>query len=77
MAFNAIRYKWKRYLFLVLGLSLGFALILLLTGLAGAMKQNVTEPRPAITEETFLSLGIKRAHTTRRSSATTQRSWSR
>ena len=43
MAFNAIRYKWKRYLFLVLGLSLGFALILLLTGLAGAMKQNVTE----------------------------------
>ena len=43
MAFNAISYKWKRYLFLVLGLSLGFALILLLTGLAGAMKQNVTE----------------------------------
>ena len=43
MAFNAIRYKWKRYLFLVLGLSLGFALILLLTGLAGAMRQNVTE----------------------------------
>jgi putative ABC transport system permease protein len=43
MAFSAISNKWKRYLFLTLALSSGFALILLLTGLAGAMKQNVTE----------------------------------
>jgi len=43
MTLNGISYRWKRYVFLALGLSLGFALILLLTGLAGGMKRNVTE----------------------------------
>ena len=42
LAFQALVTRWKRYLFLALGLSLGFALMLLLTGLAGGMRGNVT-----------------------------------
>ena len=43
IAANGLRHRWRRYFFLGLGLCVGFALVLLLTGLAEGMKRNVAE----------------------------------
>jgi len=43
MAVKNLRYRWKRYAFLVSALSLGFALILALSGLSGGMTRNVNK----------------------------------
>jgi putative ABC transport system permease protein len=43
MAVKNLRYRWKRYAFLVSALSLGFALILVLSGLSGGMARSVNK----------------------------------
>jgi len=43
VASSGLRRRWRRYFFLGLGLCVGFALVLLLTGLAEGMKRNVAE----------------------------------
>ncbi len=43
MAVKNVRYRWKRYVFLLCALSLGFAMILILTGLSGGMTRNVND----------------------------------
>jgi putative ABC transport system permease protein len=40
-AARGIRYRWKRYLFVCVALSFGFAMILVLSGLSGGMTKNV------------------------------------